>query len=371
MNRSAPSRAGGFSLIELMIAVTLGLLLIAVTAAFLQASSATSRLQSAFASANADARFGLETLSDAVKSAGYRGCTASHVTPPDVERVVTGDARNGPWRPVTGYRVDETGGWSPAMPVGYGGTGYEVPADGARGAPVAGDVILVEGGAVQGGRIVAMDRASKRLRLGSRPATLDPGSLAVIVTCGSTDALRVRSMIEMGASTFVMSDRDLPASLVLPAGGSPGIRLIPFRRTLYFVGTTGRFTARGEPVRALFEHSYPYDGVPVEIAEGVEALAVRYLVRDGADRLAELGAGAATLAAQDVEAVRVGIVVAADVHGTQDEGPASYRVADTTVAIEGAVPADHAGAVIPDDGRVRRTFETMVTTRSRVVSLDP
>jgi type IV pilus assembly protein PilW len=74
-NGSVPSRARGFSLIELMIAVTIGLLIVAALAGVLSTSSGASKTNQRSTEVQSNGRYALDVLRSDLRSAGFRGYT--------------------------------------------------------------------------------------------------------------------------------------------------------------------------------------------------------------------------------------------------------------------------------------------------------
>ena len=67
-------RTGGFSLVEVMIAITLGLLLTAAVLQLFVGNSATFRTTDAISRVQENARYAQSVLNQELRMVGYRGC---------------------------------------------------------------------------------------------------------------------------------------------------------------------------------------------------------------------------------------------------------------------------------------------------------
>src|SRR5690554_3818347 len=72
----ARQRQQGFGLIELTIAITLGLLLSTAAIQVLLATNSTSRLQQSLAQVQENARSAMRFLGEKIRTAGYMGCSS-------------------------------------------------------------------------------------------------------------------------------------------------------------------------------------------------------------------------------------------------------------------------------------------------------
>ncbi len=110
------SRSGGFSLVELMLALALGLVVVTGIVQLFVGNSQTYRVLNGQARMQENARFAMEFISRAARSAGYYGCA------PETANIVRG--LRGNWNAipefdmtqmVQGYNGNDDGSWSPPL----------------------------------------------------------------------------------------------------------------------------------------------------------------------------------------------------------------------------------------------------------------
>jgi len=362
----ARERTAGFSLIELMLSMVLGLMLIGGAASLFHGQARSAELGQSIAELQSRARFVFDELSSAVRAAGYVGCAGINGTIPTLPESIgaTATPRNA-WRPVDGFEVG-SGGWLPDDPEGYGPGGYQPPDSGAT-MPIPGSgALLIEGGTGQGSPIAGVPDATT-IQLAHHVPALARSTMGLVTDCSHAEAFFVASQV-IGADGTVSLDTFRPRAIArapnpaFPFGG----RVIPYRRALYFVGDTGRVTAQGEPIRALYEHLHPFDETtPHELANGVEVLVLRYRQLGSDGSVKEVGADDADFDPERVLAVRMGLLMSSDGYRLPADEAASSMLAGISVSTDGPGPAH------PDDSRLRRAFERSAGVRARSEALLP
>lgn len=152
----------GFTLVELMVAMTIGLLLLGGVITILTSSHQTYRVNDALARMQENARYAFQLLSRDIRMAGYFGCAGSSAS------VV--NTLNNPteflWRfgqALEGFEATGSSAWMPAL-----------PPDGTIPSPLGGrDIIVVRGVDGEGTRVL------------QHPGGNPPGSANLKVTVGS------------------------------------------------------------------------------------------------------------------------------------------------------------------------------------------
>ena len=112
MNRTLPSflrRQAGLSLVEMMIALTIGFMIIAGVGYLYLGSRQAFRTQDSLTAIQENARFALATMSHDIRMAGYMGCgNLSNITPNIIASAIS------PLSPATALVVFPGGtGWTP------------------------------------------------------------------------------------------------------------------------------------------------------------------------------------------------------------------------------------------------------------------
>lgn len=349
---------GGVSLIELMIALSIGLLVVGAATTAMVASSRSSQAGVALAELQGRARIALDELALGIRSAGYIGCAGSIGALPAIplRQAVAGSAPTD-WQPVNGFSVS-AGSWSPAHPVGY-----RAPLSGP-GVPVAGsDALLLEGGARRGVPLADTLSDVSRIEIGSAYPGLERGALGLIADCSKAEGFHIESTAAIADGAVALTMRaPLGNRFTIDPRHPSSVRVMPYRRALYYVGETTRQTGRGEPVRALYEHLHPFqDTTPVELASGVEALVIRYRQRAPGGGVSERGAVDVGFDPERIIGVRLALLISAPAHVEGQDAPDRFQLAGVSVragATSGAIG-------FPDDERIRRVFERTETVRNR------
>jgi len=362
---SARRSQTGFTLVELLIASMLGLFVTGIAMTSFVGHVRSAELGQALVALQTQARFALGEITAGVRSAGYIGCAGSTGAVPALpERLGVAATPRSTWRPLDGFTVGSSV-WTPAYPEGYGGSGYTPPTGGPA-TPVPGsDAILVEGGVSNGSPTSSGVAADLSVELLEPAVGLTRGALALIGDCTSVEVFQVKRLDERADGTgSVVPDQPFLEAHDLNATFPLATRVMPYRRALYFIGDTGRSSENGEPVRALYEHLHPFaDTVPAELADGVEAMVVRYRQRSASGTMQELAADAAGFDPALVVGVTVGLLISHAGHRPPiDERPV-FNVAGIVVSSTAGAGPDH-----PDDSRMRRVFERSAVVRSRVES---
>ncbi|MEP6789882.1 MAG: prepilin-type N-terminal cleavage/methylation domain-containing protein, partial [Ramlibacter sp.] len=102
--RSPARRSGGFTLIELMISVTMGLIIVAGLAGVLASTASSSKTNDRTSELQSNGRYALSSIKNELLQAGYRGYTWAEPNTPVVVGAVTGECGNGTGNFVTNIR---------------------------------------------------------------------------------------------------------------------------------------------------------------------------------------------------------------------------------------------------------------------------
>lgn len=334
----------GFGLVELMIAITLGLILSTAVIQVFLASRSSYQLQESLSMIQENARFAMHFMGRELRMAGYAGCKSVG----DLEVNVIA---------------------SPAA-----GADDFLALQGQDNISASNDLGALEGSDTV--EILRAGDASVRLTGNLAPSNANvqiednrhniaKGDYVLISDCASLDIFRVsNSPKPSGKGT---------TTLAHAAGVNSGNRLskiygadaevFGFERTLFFVRDTGRVTASGQPITSLYRQQRALGsggalGAAEELVEGVENMQLQYGIDSDGDAAVDRYASAA--AVTDWEAVvsaRLELTLVAN-----DGGVVGRSGTANAQSIEDA----SGNTVGNEDGRMRQVFSSVFAIRNRL-----
>jgi len=364
-------KSSGFSLVELLISMALGLILISGMIAVFSGSKRTSELTSEMANMQESARFALQTIAEDLRSAGFQGCLGlgnGRLTDVTGTQVLNGDRMF--LTAATGSVILAPNNWQPA-PIGNFIAPNTVT-------PVAGTHSIAMRGATQNrlkleSPMIAANRPSEAAPLileeGMELQALE-GAPMIISDCEQADLFSITARNNVNNSWVITHTiaNNTTANLGTPYGnnGSLGqVTVTPFFQNLYFVGTTGQTTENGDEIRSLYQQSWPFNSAtnpPVEIIQGIENLRVSFGIQNAQGRVQYVQANDAAFNGGAVVSVQIGILMTSwDRIATIDDNN-TYVLAGQPIeaASNSADGTNHA-----IDKRYRLAFNTTVKVRNR------
>lgn len=356
--RKFTQRAQGFSLIELMIAMVLGVVVVGGCISIFSGVVRSSTLNQTVSNLQSNARFALDLIGRDIRSAGFLGCAAER----DVALAINATSpptSNLSQTAITGAVVGGTG-WSPATP-----DGFTPPT--AIGAPLVGTHALsVQYASFPGAPLRAsMSGASDAIKLdGSLRSPVSVGELIVVSDCSAADLFKVSSVSGSAAERDIQPAQVLDKVYKISADYPDNTRAMRFVSTIYYVGDTQRTNENGDSVFSLFVQSYPYDNTnpPIELIEGVDQFLLEFGVRqaDGSIRYVQPDSGSYT--ATGVETVRVGLLMTSIKRFSNIDINKTYTLSGQIVSPAGPTTT---GASFPADRRMRMPFNATFNVRNR------
>jgi type IV pilus assembly protein PilW len=372
---AAPLRLAGFTLLDLLIALTLGLVLVAAVVQVFGAGSRSYAVAMSQARMAENARVALEMMAYAARAAGYLGCNSR---PADLVKGLVGDWREIPEYDVTraaeGYGASGDG-WQPALdslPITEGRVNRNVHWSGhgidtrrlARGS----DVVVFRSLAP------TAQRLAEPLWPGGRPVVTAPGGdpgfgagdILLIADCLQAaifqvteahvygDRVRLRHDPGRGGSRFenavTVDTRAGSEPFTLSGSGRPydtDSVVGPLLSTWFFVAPGAGRDARGRIIPALWHKSG--SDRPAELVQGVERLEAWFRLPAGSGdgvRHEESSSGRYVRAGDPLHeasnaravAVRLRVTMVA-VDGAGDDDRPSRRAFDRTIMLRNAAPA--------------------------------
>ena len=369
------ARPGGFSLVELLVAMTLGLIVLTGTVAVFAGNRSSSELNTAMANLQENARFALETMTADARMAGFQGCIDVNkgrlntvaATPPTTDLRLTA---------TRGSLVQASDSWSPNPPTGF------VPADddpfpsvpgthalslqfgGPATARLSGQMSDGTGNPAPGAAL-PLDPATTAADIG-----LAVGDYAIVSNCDTGDLFRVTGTNPAGTLVRhqqVGTNTNTSGALTLAYGDDRTrgqTMVMEFHSNIYFVGDTGLTNEAGDTVTALYRQTLPYTAAnpPTELVQGVENMRVTFGVRTDTGSLRYVAPGAAGYDPARVEALRIGLLMTSWGRISEDEDERTYLLAGQPIVAsdDASNPNAH-----PRDRRMRLAFNTTVRVRNR------
>ncbi len=373
LERRAPRRrARGFTLVEIMVAVTIGLIILVAVAQLFATSRATYSLEEGLARVQENGRFAMEFLARDLRMAGYAGCLNVNQ---DLNANANFSATNGlvntssvveysfgPRTHIVGYEWTGTGTgnsqWNPTLPNFLSGASI---------APQS-DVLVIQRGAEQSYRLAsAMPTAGATIFI---PSTTDigTGDIILVADCSNVDVVQVTAENVSGGIKALEHDAapgtpgNTAADLAKNYDNSAEVMKLVTRA--YYVGwrknddTNPRALFRAELLNGTMQAGN-------EMVEGIDSIQIEYgedtFLNGSADVYRLPGAVTEPGTVQDwsrVVSVRLGLVV-----GTPDEtGPETDTRVWNVLSRGGTDQTDDFGPA--DDRRQRRIFSTTVQLRN-------
>lgn len=357
-------KQSGFSLVELMVALLISLFLMLGVFQVFIGVSASDRSGQALARVQENGRFALDYLIRDVRLAGYQGCIDLDTIEVNVLAV---DADiDVQIEPLRAFEVDSSGNWSPAKL----GEADELAIDESGGKSLAtnSDVIYIQhaspsGTSVDcpgGGFSCAADNAN--VHITDNDLGINQDDLVLVTDCESADLFRVTNdpkLLGSGNVTLAHSNSNNTDNKLSKAYEDDSV-ILQFIANAYYVKDTGRNTAAGDDILALFRYDRE-KRQELEIVEGIEKLKIQYGQRLSSGNLRFVGVTDANLDLDEVVAVRLSVLAASNDRVKKTDDTVNYSMAGMTVQ-----PSTVSGATVTytQDRRLRRPFTATVQMRN-------
>jgi type IV pilus assembly protein PilW len=371
---------GGFTLVELMIASTIGLIILVALGQLFVTSRATYVLEDGLARAQESGRFAMEILSQDIRMAGYMGChnASDGAALPDGNGVGTScptsfcnmanpadESTRFAAEGIRGYAYVGTGGntlgdWSPSLPVAFFVDGEVKPYT---------DVILIQYAVSTGTYITGNtgpNNANIQISSGSPIAdVIDAGDVLMISDCKSTDVFRVTGTSGgSGATVTIPHANNANLSSHLPHEYGPDAEILRLVSRVYYIAesdTNQEPALMRKELADLGGGGVPGD--PQELIQGIEDMRLIYGVDTDApaDKIANRYVvahevvdltGPGTTDWDDVVSLRLGLLIRTPSTVDQQLDTNTYELVD-------GVSVDPV-----DDRRRRQVYRTTIELRN-------
>lgn len=339
-------RQTGFSLIEMMIALAIGLFMTAVISSLYLNMRGSFRYQEDFARLQENGRFAMEALSRDIRMAGYNGCGS--IT--NFANVVTGGSAS----PYLNF----------ATPViGYEGGVSTFPAALVSAGAIAGTDAIILLGVDTSSELVVKDHHPPSAQIDTNTNSLQAGEILLITDCshstlfqmtGPASATKTNVVHNTGTGTPGNCTKYLGAGCGSPEKSyqyKPGSSLIRIYSNAYFIAPSSSGSGRSLWTMSMAGETA---GAPTakELIEGVENMQISYgLDATPVDRSADVFATAGSVADwATVVSVRVSLLVSS----TKDNISSAHQ----TYEFNGT-------SITATDRKLRKTFTESITVRNR------
>lgn len=373
--RNFRSNISGLSLVELLIATTIGLILTSGMIAVFSGNKRSSELNVAMANLQENARFALDKIANDVRMSGFQGCV-------DINR---GPAKNlAAVAPTGDYHaaaaqasVISTGNlWAPAPPLGFNTVNHTaMPGTHALtlqfGHPSTFPLTMQVGGAVASRSAPAIIDITPGIS--SRPFDMEVNDYAIISDCSTADIFRISGLAKTATVATLMHAAPANSSGAFSTefGGPTTLRMTKVMRfvsNVYYVGDTGLENDEGDTITALYQQSLPYgdptSNPPTELIRGIENMRISFGLRTGKNNLIHVEPSDARFNPTQVETIRIGLLMNSYDRISDNDDANTYVLAGQAIApaTSGASSSTstHAG-----DRRLRLAFNTTIKVRNR------
>lgn len=333
------NKQSGFSLVELMIATTLGLIVITAVSSIFLSSNKTNKTQENMARLQENARFALNKMQTDIRMAGYRGClgrkgSTAGASPTLVTNVISGSTYADDLAlSLQGFNATAAT-WSPTLDSAIAAA---IPA------PTAGsDIISVRMGTGSGTPLTAlMASGSATIAIAANPDNLAIGDTALIADCVTSTVFKVTgiSATSIAHSTATNTTANLGRAFDIDAV------VMPTATVTYYVAPSADLT------NGLSLWRKTNASGSEELVDNVEQLKIIY----GEDTNGDIAPDKYVSADQvtnmnNVIAVKLMLLT---------------RTTDDKLSNNGQNYTFNGALTTPPDKRIRRAFNLVITLRNR------
>lgn len=282
-----PYRTKGFTLVEIMIALTIGLILLVVIAQIFVTSRSTYTFEEGMARVQENGRFAMEFLASDIRMAGYMGCSSKLtmgakdasdncstgsvcviVDPPS-------DVYNYIAEGIRAYRYTGNGtganltDWTPTLPSDYFAANQVRPGT---------DVIVLQRASSLGTHLTGNTTPSNAnvqiITTAEVQAYINPDDILMLSDCKQADIFRATNKSDGGGKTTMTHTVSNPGNVINKLTHSYGndAELMKLVSRAYYIGTNGA----GQP--ALYRKDLATGGSiqAEELVEGIENMRALY-----------------------------------------------------------------------------------------------
>ncbi|SCX25116.1 type IV pilus assembly protein PilW [Nitrosomonas eutropha] len=348
INQAFSRSQHGLTLVEMMVAMTIGLVLLGGVITVLTASQQTCRVNEAMARMQENARYAFQLLSRDIRMAGYRGCVGDVVAITNV----LNNKNDFLWRfdqPLEGFEATSASGWTPALP-------SEVTSP-LKGGDVGRDVIVVRGVEDSYARVIshASESADPGVELGSdfgkelqKYFDKPPSNSSFIVlasNCQGITVFQATGVSNVSGQKIIAhaSGSGEPNTATMLGRSFTGGEVVRISTRIYYIRTN----PGGIPALYWKRGSEKAE----ELVEGIENMQIQYGEDTDGDRAVDTYRTADLVADwENVVSVRIDLLV---------------QSVEDNVTSQSQTYTFNGETVTPTDRRLRQVFSTVISLRNR------
>jgi type IV pilus assembly protein PilW len=356
------------TLVEIMVAITISLVLLSGVMQIFLSSKQTYRMNEELARLQENGRVVLDLLSRDIRMTGFQGCA----DPEDIPATIVA---NNP--PTTDLVATALGGakvgsssWDPTAP-------SELPTSLSdsnsnsytlASLPLSNtDVIITQfTAAIDAQTTNAASGITGDIQIPQNPGNFAADDILAIADCDSVDIFRASAVTESAGNFFISHADTHNSTANFSKAYASGARVYRMESNVYFVAPARyadgsiKTNARGATINALYRGDI--DGNLISLVEGVDNMQVLYGQRLTSGNLQYLSANDAGLNMQNVDSVKVGVLMSTLEAVSDKDDTNTYQVAGVDID-----PAGTSGATVtyPLDRRVRRVYTATINLRNR------
>ncbi|MFQ5756494.1 MAG: PilW family protein [Acidiferrobacterales bacterium] len=357
--RLSPWRAvRGFTLVEIMVAVTIGLIVLVAVAQIFATSRATYGLEEGLARVQENGRFGTEFLARDLRMAGFAGClNVNQVLNANADYTVSNRLNNSgffenafaPGLHIRGHEWVSAGIWNPVLPGFLNGKVADQT-----------DVLVIRRGAEQSYRLAAAMATDSADITIPEAGDIELNDIVLIADCNSADVIQVTSSTvaspveTLGHDITAGTPGNVGTTVAKAYGGDAEVMRLVTRA--YYIGWRGDDSSN-PPGLFRREMGKGTMGNAQELVEHVDSMQLIYGEDTNADGSADIyRLPAAVTDWSRVVSVRLALLLRTPEQSGPDKDTTTYDLLSDAGNSDDFGPAN--------DNRQRRIFATTVQLRN-------
>lgn len=326
----------GLSLVELMVAVTIGLIILAAVTRLFVSSRSTYTLEENLARVQESGRFAMEFLAQDIRMAGYAGCSAN-LSGSSVTNLVSPSMSATTFNPdgITGFKYTCTSGctgalteWDPDLPAAYFSSAHVGPL-------MSTDVVIIQRADTVSTHISEIsDLNSANMKINSTASAaseISANDVLIVSDCKNADVFKITNISSgSGKVTMAHSSTGNTGNFLGHSYGTDA-QVMKLITRVYFVGRRSNI-ASNPP--ALFRRELANNSSlrTLELVEGIESMRISYGEDTDSDRVVNVYRNPASVSNwRKVLSARVGILAKTTVNVDRDADTRTYDLAMDTV----------------------------------------
>lgn len=360
-------RASGFSLIELMVAMVIGLILIAGVMQIFLGNRQAQRIEQSVSRIEENGRIAMDLISQDMRAAGFYGCsrtltgeiTASGQTifsikaaPATFTVPVSNDFLT---NSVRGFQRDSGGVWSPVLTT-------DLNSGSITSARKSSDLVAIYYGQPTAAKLTGNIFATMDVVATSNGTSISQNSQVLVGNCAATDLITVTNSPAAGTTITLQhaasgnTSSSLTATAAQPYGTDS--KISQFIEHVYFVKDSGRKSPLGQTIYSLYRRDN--GAAPQELVEGIEFLHILYGEQLTGGNIRYVPANAAGINWSNVVSVQIAMLAQSFDSVRDNDDVNTYTLLDQSIGATGTT-ITHSG------GRsLRRVYNATIELRNRM-----